>query len=412
MNKTWLVMRNEIITQIGRRSWLLTTIGLPLVLALVLFGRSLLTSGTPSLPSEPVGGPGQGDEIHVTGYVDLSNLIKTVPEELDPTLVAFPDEASACQALSDGDIAGYFLIPADFVAVGDLLYIDPEFLSFGLSGADWPMRWTVLLNLLGGDRELAQEFSEPMELQPRPLAGETRREVGMGWEYWIPYGTAMVLYVVIIMSSSLLRHSLGQEQKNRVMEVLISSVTPEQLLAGKLLALAIVGLLQTLIWGGTSYLLMRLGGQSLQLPPEAPIPVTLVVWAAVFFLLGYGMYATLLAGLGALSGPNQMGTSTADFVIIWPMIIPLFFMFLLIAQPNSAPAVALSLLPPTAPVAMITRLASGAIPFWQPLLAAGLMAVTVWMTIRAVARVFRAQLLLSGQSFSLQRYLTALLGRV
>ena len=140
-------------------------------------------------------------------------------------------------------------------------------------------------------------------------------------------------------------------------------------------------------------------------------PPSVLAWAVVFFVLGYMVYASLLGGVGALAGPNQMGSSSADFVIIWPLIIPIFFMMLLIENPSSTLAVVLSMFPLTAPVAMVTRLATGLVPVWQPLLAAGLMAALALGVMRAVARAFRAQMLLSGQPFNIRRYFAALLGR-
>jgi ABC-2 type transport system permease protein len=221
----------------------------------------------------------------------------------------------------------------------------------------------------------------------------------------------LLLYVAIILSSSLLRQSMGNERRDRVQEVLLLSVNPQQLLTGKVFGLAVVGLLQTLVWAGSGYAMMRLGGQTLNVPVAAQLPPSIVAWSVVFFVLGYVVYASLLGGVGALAGPNRMGSSSADIVVIWPMIVPIFFMMILIQNPNGTLAVALSLFPLTAPVAMVTRLAAANIPLWQPVVAVGLMAATAMLVVRAVARVFRAQILLSGQPFTVGRYFASLLGR-
>jgi len=410
MKKTWLVMRNEVITNVTRRSWLLLTFGLPLILALVLFARPLLSGGTPTTPSVS-GSSSSESELDVEGYVDHSGLIRTITTDLKGKLVAYADEADAGKALQAREIAAYYIIPEDYVESGRFTYVHPDFTGFEPKGQSWVMRWTLLVNLLDGDTKLASEVWNPMDLKVTALAAEPQREVGMGWEYWVPYATGMILYLMIIMSSSLLRSSMGNERKNQVMEVLMVSVTPRQMLTGKLVGLAVVGLLQTLVWAGAGYAMLSLGDQIVNLPVGFELPFSLVVWAAVYFVLGYAVYASLLGGLGALTGPNQMGTSTADFVIIWPLVIPIFFMVLLINNPHGTLAVVLSLIPLTAPVAMMTRLAAGGVPLWQPLLGTALMAATALLAMRAVARVFRAQMLLSGQTFSAKRYFTVLLGR-
>ena len=407
MKKTWLVMRNEIIFQVTRRSWLLLTLGLPLIVALIMFVPSLLRGSSSSGPSEATSGPEQA-QLAVEGYVDYSSLVKMVPEDLQSYLLPYPDEASARLALQAGTIAAYYVVPQDYLQNGELIRVAPNFTGFSPEGQSQIMRWTLLVNLLDGDMQLAQKVSAPMYLYVTALSNETQREVGLGWTYWIPYATGMILYVVIILSSSLLRSSMGGERKNRVLEILMVSLHPRQILSGKIIAVAVVGLLQTVIWAGTGYALLRLAGQSISLPANSQVPLSTVFWAAVFFLLGYGIYASLLGGLGVLTGPNVPGSSSADFVMIWPLVIPLFFMSLLIEYPNGALATILSLFPLTAPIAMLTRMASGTVPWWQPPLATILMAGTAALVLRAVAGMFRAQILLSGQTFSTKRFLRLL----
>jgi ABC-2 type transport system permease protein len=248
-----------------------------------------------------------------------------------------------------------------------------------------------------------------MDLQVKALATSVEREVGIGWAYWVPYATMMILYITIIMASSLLRSSMGNEKKNRVLEILMASLNPRQMLTGKIVALGIVGLLQTAVWAGSGYALLNLTGRTLNLPAGAQVPLVVVFWMLVFFLLGYAVYASLLAGLGALTGPNVPGSSTAEFIVIWPLIIPMFFIPFLIEMPNGMLATVLSLFPLTAPIAMVTRMAAGSVPWWQPPLAAALMVGTAALVLRAVAGLFRAQILLSGQSFTVKRFVRLLM---
>jgi ABC-2 type transport system permease protein len=220
----------------------------------------------------------------------------------------------------------------------------------------------------------------------------------------------IIFYTVIIMSSSLLLNSVTVEKQNQVMEILMSSIRPRQLLAGKIIGLGLTGLLQTTIWFGTAYTLLRLSGRTFNLPQGFDIPPSILVWGIVFFLLGYAVYASLMAALGALV-PNLKEGSQSTIIVIWPTIIPLSLSSILIQQPHGALATALSLFPLTTPMTMMLRLSVGGVPWWQPLLAAGLLLITAYGIIRAVAGVFRAQYLLSGQSFSIKRFFGALLGR-
>jgi ABC-2 type transport system permease protein len=406
MNKIWLVMRNEIVTQVTRRSWLLVTFGLPLVIAVLFFVPSLLKGGSTAVPSTPASTTGLPEVVE--GYVDQSGLVKLIPEDVRSRLRPYSDEASARKALQLKEIAAYYIVPRDYLQTGDFSYVSPNPNAFSSEGQSWVMRWTLLVNILGGDTRLAGQVSNPMDLQVKALTTSVEREVGIGWAYWVPYATMMILYITIIMASSLLRSSMGNEKKNRVLEILMASLNPRQMLTGKIVALGIVGLLQTAVWAGSGYALLSLTGRTLNLPAGAQVPLVVVFWMLVFFLLGYAVYASLLAGLGALTGPNVPGSSTADFIVIWPLIVPMFFIPFLIELPNGMLATVLSLFPLTAPIAMVTRMAAGSVPWWQPPLAAALMGGTAALVLRAVAGLFRAQILLSGQTFTVKRFLRLL----
>jgi ABC-2 type transport system permease protein len=146
------------------------------------------------------------------------------------------------------------------------------------------------------------------------------------------------------------------------------------------------------------------------LPAEYQLPPGFFFWGIVFFIFGYGLYASQMAGVGALV-PNLKEASQATFMVIFPMILPLFFISILIEEPNGTLATVLSLVPWTAPVTMMLRLAAGEVPLWQLLVSSALLAGTAVLILRSVARLFRAQTLLSGQPFNAKIYLNALLGR-
>jgi ABC-2 type transport system permease protein len=115
-----------------------------------------------------------------------------------------------------------------------------------------------------------------------------------------------------------------------------------------------------------------------------------------------------MAGAGALT-PKVSQYTSVYFVVSAPLMISYFFSIMLAMRPHSPLAVGLSIFPLSAPVMMITRLTIGNVPVWQPLMAAGLTILMAILIMRAVARMFRAQILLSGQPFSLQRYLKILM---
>jgi ABC-2 type transport system permease protein len=218
-------------------------------------------------------------------------------------------------------------------------------------------------------------------------------------------------YMLILMSAGFLVSSLNKERESRVLEIMLVTVTPRQLLAGKFIGLGLMGLLVNILWIGTAFGLMRLSGSTFQLPAEYQIQAYILIWGVIYFLLGYAVYASLLGAVGAML-PNLRETSQATMVVILPMILPLMFITLLIEQPNGLLAVGLSLFPLTAPVTMMLRLVLIPVPGWQLFLSVLFLLLAAVIILRAVASMFRAHTMLSGQPLSLRNIYRFFLGGV
>ncbi len=413
MKKTLLIVKNEIVTLLSRPSFWLASLGLPLMGALVfaVVGAVSKNASAAQTVSQVFIGP---QEMRPEGYVDLSGIIQHIPESVPPdTFIAYPDEAAARLALDSGEIAAFYLVPPDFIESGEITYVRPDFNPISSASGDQSdlFTWVVQVNLAGGDMPFASLISGPLDVQEISLAPVAAPDEDNPLAYWTPYAVTLLFYMLIISSASLLLSNISKEKENRIMEVLLTSVTPRQLLTGKILGLGIVGLAQTMIWLGTSYVLLNISGRTFQLPSQISLPASFLAWGLVFFLLGYAVYAGLMAGLGALA-PNLREASQATFVIMIPLMIPLFFSNTVFAEePNGMIATVLSLFPLSAPVAMMARLSAGGVTWWQPWLAALLLAGTAVFIVRAVAGMFRAQSLLAGQGFNTKMYIKALFGK-
>ena len=412
MNKTLLVIRNEIVTILTRPSFWFAALGIPLMGTVIfaVVGAINKNASAASAVSQIFNGPQQ--TFRAEGYADDSGIIRQVPESIAPgTFVAYPDEASARQALKAGEIAAFYVVPADYIQSGKITYVRPDFNPLSATGDQSSLfLWTLQVNLVGGDAMRANLVNGPLKVEDVSLASAPQPDENNPLAYWAPYAVTLIFYILIIGAASLLLSSVSKEKENRVMEILLMSVTPRQLLSGKIIGLGLAGLGQAVLWAGTSFALLNLSGRTFQLPSSIHLPVSFLFWGLVFFLLGYAVYASLMAGLGALV-PNLREASQATFVIILPLIIPLLFSSIFMEDPNGAIATGLSLFPLTAPVAMMARLAAAGVPWWQPFVAAVLLAATAFIIVRAVAGMFRSQTLLSGQAFNLKVYFRALLGR-
>lgn len=410
MKKTLLVLKREFFTLLRKPSFLFGMFGVPLisVVIFVIAAQIQKSSQAQSVVEQVVSGT---QTIATEGYVDQSGIIQSIPASVPPgVFIAYPDEAATRTALQTGEISAYYLVPQDYLASGEVIYVRPDFNPIGGSGQSDLFEWVLQVNLLEGDSVLATLLNGPLYLEKSSQAGEPQRDEANMMSFYLPYGVTILFYVVILGSASLLLSSVAKEKENRVMEVLMSSVTPRQLLAGKITGLGLLGLIQTSVWMGTSYGLLKVSGSTFNLPAAFQLSVSFLLWGLVFFLLGYAVYASLMAGLGALV-PNLREASQSTIVVIAPLIIPMFLINVLISDPHGVASTIMSLFPLTAPVAMMARLSAGGVPLWQIMLSALLLVGTAVLVIRAVAGMFRAQVLLSGQSFNRKMFFKALMGK-
>ena len=219
-------------------------------------------------------------------------------------------------------------------------------------------------------------------------------------------GLAIIFYLTVIGSAGYLLQSLGKEKQNRVLEILLSSTRPVELLIGKMIGLGAIGLVQLVIWSVIVNVLM--GSQNsflanIELPQLDPGTWFLAI---SFFLVGYLVYGSLFAGLGAVS-PGQKESSQLTFFLMLPTFLPLWFNSILLNAPNQPPAVIMSLFPLTSPITMPMRLAITAVPVWQLGLSLALGVLTSVGMLYIATRFFRSQNLLSGQSINLRRIMQA-----
>ena len=165
-----------------------------------------------------------------------------------------------------------------------------------------------------------------------------------------------------------------------------------------------------LAWVGVMWLVVTFGGRPLSIPAGFKLPTGLLLWAGLYAFLGYAMYGSQMAGLGALA-PDIKDVRGATFIVLLPLVIVYMLVIAIVIKPDGPLALFLSLFPLTSPVGMITRMSATEVPLWQGLLAAVLQLLAAVFIIRLVARLFRAQHLLSGQAFELKRYYLAMVGR-
>jgi ABC-2 type transport system permease protein len=412
MKKTLMIMAGEVRTTLRRKSFVIIALVVPLVLALIALGIGVINrNATEEMITQITAS--QTAASTLAGYVDQGQLIRTVPAELPADQLArYDDEAAAAAALQAGAIAGYYLIAPDYLQSGAVTYVTQDFsvLSDRLDSS--LMEQLLLINILGGDADLAQAVQQPFQVQVTSLAPPEPAEASeVSWiSEMFPLFMVLILYMALIMPGGILINALIDEKKNRVMEVLMTSVSPAQMVTGKVAALGLLGLLMTALWLGVLWAVSRFGGQALAIPAGFSLPTGLLVWALIYFVGGYAIYGAQFAGIGALA-PDVNQTKSVTWIVMLPIIAAYMFMAMSMGNASGWLTTFLSLFPLTSSVVMIGRMAASEVPLWQAVLAAVLQFITAYFIIRLTARLFRAQHLLTGQPLTVKSFYRTLLNR-
>ena len=406
MNRVMIVARNEFLSNVRKRSFLWTALGVPLfsvAIMVVVFAITANTAGSGDVPVERL------------GYVDQAGILGLAEPDFEGTdfenlqLISFEDVDAARAALDAEEINAYAVVPSTYMRTGLV-----QTYAFGTISRDLTREFD---RFISANLAAAADSDASADLLRQPVIMEVflennqriLEEDGFIGLFLAPLIFSIVFLLAIQISGSLLMSGVVEEKTNRIMEVLITSLRPDELLAGKILGLGLLGLLQVGIWLLAGALLLVVGQSNVAIA-SVSIPPDLIIVALLFFVMAYLLYGSLLAGLGAASDSEEESRQYAGIVSIL-VVIPVFFIVEFLTNPNGGLAVALSLIPFTAPIAVLLRMSFGVMPFTEVLLSLGLMLVTSIIITWLSARIFRWGMLRTGQRLRVRDLFTAITSR-
>lgn len=399
------VFKFEFLTVLKRRSFILSLILVPLIPSLLL-GILNLINQDESQSFQEVIIQEVGSPLPI-GVVDLGNVIKEYPEWLTQgRLIPLESEAEAREKTAAGQLQGFYVIEPDYLETGNMRFIKPQISMITEILQEDLLKDLINYNLLGADQERYMRFMNPVNFTFEYLNPETAdtRDQSNAATYWVPYAITMFFYMIILISSGLMLNAVTKDKENKTIEILLSSARPLDLFIGKILAFGLLSLIQLVVWFGTLVLLVDIGKTSLPFLQNISIP-TSVLWASVpFFIGGFLLYGSLMAGMGAVA-PNLREGNQSTFVLILPLLFAMLSINQLIETPFSSFTTFMTVFPFTSPVVMLTRLSVGAVPAWQLIASIVLLVGTVIIVIRGVSNLFSSQYLLSGQKMDVRLFL-------
>jgi len=250
----------------------------------------------------------------------------------------------------------------------------------------------------GLDPQKVAQYIKRVELQPIKIT-KKGEEKDTGGTFMISYILALIIYMAILIYGQVIMRGVIEEKSSRVVEVVLSSLKPFQLMMGKILGIGAVGLTQFSIWTlfgigasvyGTSFIP---AGANFAMPS---IPPHVFVYFVVFFILGYFLYGTIYAAVGSMVNSEKEAQQLVMPITMF-LIVPIMLMIFIIRAPNSSIAVFLSFIPFFAPILMFLRITVLLPPFGQIGASIVILILTILLMIWLTAKIYRVGILMYGK---------------
>lgn len=254
--------------------------------------------------------------------------------------------------------------------------------------------------------EEVQTLFAPIQFEQEAVSASAKSEEELNQARGLVYVLMFLIYFAVIFYSTMIATEVATEKSSRVMEILISSVSPVKHMFAKVLGIGSLGLVQMLIFGVAGFIAMQTTSSDIadgaaSFLGFSDMKVITIIYAVMFFLLGYFLYATLAALLGSLVSRTEDVQQA-----IMPIMILVIAAFMIavtgLSNPDMAYVKYTSFVPFFAPLVMFLRVGMLDIPLWEPLLSIGIMLLTIFILGWFGARVYRGGVLMYGPSRSLK----------
>jgi ABC-2 type transport system permease protein len=410
LTRVWLIARREYVERVRTRGFIVGTVLLPLLMGGLVLGSLFL--GSKTLPQRQIAVVSSDSELILDLQAQLerqqtpegsgSQTPKQTPSHI--TIEAMnPGPAVRSELngeLDSGDLDGYLWIVAA-ASPGDR----PTFIFTSKSGKDSATKEALSsaldkvlvreqlahIGVAGAETDAMLHPVEIASVQSGPYVDHDSALISVSVLFF-------VMYLVIMLYGMNVARSIIEEKSSRIFEVLLSTVRPEAMMAGKIIGVGSVGLTQVGIWLGAALLLtansapINLGGDAIHLSLTAGQ----VFYFLIYFILGYLFYSAIAAALGAMTNTEQELQQLNLFLML-PLLVSFFMLGPLVSAPDSTLARILALIPPFTPLIMYMRVSLGHPKPWEIALSLVLLSLSIYGLIWVTSRIYRVGVLMYGK---------------
>jgi len=411
MRKVWVVIRREFLTRVRTKVFIISTLLGPVLIAVFMVVPILFADrgGSRSVAVLDATTGGFGQVI----VEQLSSAQKLTARHIPVLLSELETVAdSLARVVGPDSLDGFLMLTDATVERGRAEYRGENVTSFADMGIiEGTLRNAVFAERLrreGVDPAIVSRARIPVELATIKIReGQVTGESGEA-SFFLAYVMWFVLYISILLYGAQVMGSVVEEKQSRVVEVLISSLKPFQLLFGKVLGVGAVGLFQLAIWAGFAKVTLdnrgRLAGlvadeqtvaalSSMGLPS---LSLGIVLVFLSYFVLGYFLYASMLAAVAAMVN-SESEARQAQTPVVMLLVIPAIMAFGILNNPDGGLAVSLSLIPFSSPIAMPMRWVAAPVPLVELSASIAILIVTLMAVTWVAGRIYRVGILAYGK---------------
>ncbi len=408
MKKMLLVVRREYLDRVKKKSFLIGTILGPVLMGLLIFAPALLMKLSPDTQTTVA-------VIDMTGEI-YEQMESSLADTLDDGTPRFRlrevdvEETGLEEAkrvlnfeVEEDAIDGYVIVPADIIDTGKAAFFGKRIGDIKTLERIESVLGNVVIGLRLSSRGL--DYSEirglvkgvDMETMQITDKGAEKRG-GFDFIFMSSFLFIMMLYMTILMWGVTVQRSIIEEKNNRVIEVLLSSLRPEDLLFGKIFGIGAVGLTQYAIWGLFGTIMtaygLTMGGPVAEI--AGGLSFATLGFFVLYYVLGFLFYATMFAGIGSVCNTDQEAQQMQTPVVLC-LVFTILIPMMVIQRPDSLFATAVSLIPFFTPIVMFMRINVLMPPLWQIVLSIVIMILSIRFAGKLAARIFRTGILMYGK---------------
>jgi ABC-2 type transport system permease protein len=409
MNKFWMMLVHTYGTKLKTKSFIVTTIILVAAIFLMANINKIISYF-------------DGHEVKHIAVLDESNGVIFAPLKTSLTAVdkdiklekSGDDETALKKQVSEGKLDGYLVLSLDERQLPKAVYRSESSDSNTADRLKNALQ-TVKGQMVAGKLQLTSDklalLNSPVSFEKVPLDRKAQSKEQQGAASALVYVLLIAIYMSVLMYANMIATEVAVEKSSRVMEILISSVSPIKQMFAKILGVGLLGLTQIIIAIAAGVLALQTNSEVLSFIKHfhiSSMAASTIGYAIVFFLLGYFLYATLAALLGSLVSrveDIQQMVLPMTFLVVIGFMVSMYGM----NQPDAAFVTVASYIPFFTPMIMFMRYGLLGIPTWEVLVGIAIMIVSIIILAVMGARIYRGGVLMYGTSSSLKNIKTAFL---